>query len=289
MKSVLLFFQFLFVASVGAVTSFPAKQGEVIVVPLKEVAVSPGKESATFVTGTLLGKPVACLKAKRGWVALVGVDFDQPTGTYPMEVDRGKGAERRTYPIAVLAAKFGVQTLTLPDKQVDLDPATLQRVQVEKERFTALWDAPVLVNADANDAGPRWTEAFIAPISGRPGGTFGQRRIINGQPRNSHTGEDIAAPSGTPVAASNAGVVALVGDFFFNGHSVVIDHGAGLFTMYFHLLDVAVQPGATVARGDVIGRVGQSGRATGPHLHWGARLNGARVDPFSLLHLPTLK
>jgi murein DD-endopeptidase MepM/ murein hydrolase activator NlpD len=289
MKSVFLFFPFLFVASVGAVTSFLAKQGEVVVFPLEAVAVSPGKESAAFVTGTFLGKPVACLKTKAGWFAMIGIDFDQPTGTYPMEVDWGENAERRTYPIAVIAAPFGVQTLTLPDKQVDLDPATLQRVEAEKMRFTALWDAPVHVNGGVGDTRPRWIAPFIAPIAGQPGGTFGQRRMINGQPRHSHTGEDIAAPSGTPVAASNAGIVALVGDFFFNGHSVIIDHGAGLFTMYFHLLDVAVQPGATVARGDKIGRVGQSGRATGPHLHWGARLNGARVDPFSLLHLPALK
>ncbi|MDC4224937.1 MAG: M23 family metallopeptidase [Candidatus Manganitrophus sp.] len=106
---------------------------------------------------------------------------------------------------------------------------------------------------------------------------------MNGQPRNPHTGEDISAPLGTPVLASNGGRVILVGDFYFNGQSVIIDHGLGLFSMYFHLAETTVKEGDVVAKGQAIGSVGQSGRATGPHLHWGVRLNGARVNPFSLI------
>ncbi len=106
---------------------------------------------------------------------------------------------------------------------------------------------------------------------------------LQAKPRRSHTGEDISAPTGTPILAPNAGKVVLVGHFFFNGRSVVIDHGLGLISMYFHLSAVDVEKGALVKTGEQIGLVGKSGRVTGPHLHWGMRLNGARVDPYAFV------
>ncbi|MBI2457957.1 MAG: M23 family metallopeptidase, partial [candidate division NC10 bacterium] len=105
----------------------------------------------------------------------------------------------------------------------------------------------------------------------------------NGEPRSPHTGADFAAPPGAPVLAANAGIVALAADHFFAGRSVILDHGLGLYTMYFHLQESLVQPGQRVERGQAIARVGSTGRATGPHLHWGARLYGARIDPQELL------
>jgi murein DD-endopeptidase MepM/ murein hydrolase activator NlpD len=123
------------------------------------------------------------------------------------------------------------------------------------------------------------------PTDGPILNSFGRRRIINGEPRNPHTGEDIAAPEGAPVVASNSGVVRLIADHFFSGHSVFIDHGDGLYTMYFHLSKALVVPSQRVRKGEMIGLVGASGRATGPHLHWGARLNGARVNPLALTRL----
>jgi murein DD-endopeptidase MepM/ murein hydrolase activator NlpD len=112
---------------------------------------------------------------------------------------------------------------------------------------------------------------------------FGYRRVINGAPRAPHTGVDLRAPMGTEVLAANSGRVALVGNFFFSGDSLVLDHGAGLYTTYFHLSEFKVREGAEVQKGEVIGLSGMTGRVTGPHLHWGARLNGARVDPFELV------
>jgi murein DD-endopeptidase MepM/ murein hydrolase activator NlpD len=106
--------------------------------------------------------------------------------------------------------------------------------------------------------------------------------VINGQSRRPHSGEDISAPLGTPVLAINEGTVQLVADHFFSGKSIVVDHGLGLYSMYFHLSSVVVQAGERVAKAQVIGAVGASGRASGPHLHWGVRLNGARVNPLSL-------
>ena len=120
-------------------------------------------------------------------------------------------------------------------------------------------------------------------MEGRPGSRFGLRRWINGERKNSHTGMDIKAPEGQPVKAANSGRVALVGDFFFAGRAVFLDHGQGVYTMYFHLSKIDVEEGQKVSKGEVLGLVGMTGRATGPHLHWGARLGGARVDPASLV------
>ena len=118
-----------------------------------------------------------------------------------------------------------------------------------------------------------------------PGEGFGFRRIINGQPRMPHGGVDFAAERGATVMAANRGRVALVAEFFFAGRLVVLDHGLGLYTLYFHLDRADVEEGALVERGDPIGTVGATGRATGPHLHWGAQLGPSRVDPRSLLSL----
>jgi murein DD-endopeptidase MepM/ murein hydrolase activator NlpD len=120
---------------------------------------------------------------------------------------------------------------------------------------------------------------------GRATGGFGLRRVINGQRRSPHAGYDWAAPRGTPVVAANAGRVALVAEHFFSGRLVVLDHGLGLFTHYYHLDETRVTAGAPVTRGQPIGTVGATGRATGPHLHLGVTLGGARVDPLALLGL----
>ena len=117
-------------------------------------------------------------------------------------------------------------------------------------------------------------------------GIFGSMRIMNGQARNPHNGEDIGAPLGTAVAATNDGVVRLIVDHIFSGKGVFLDHGLGFYSMYFHLSEVLVKDGDHVKAGQIVGKVGATGRATGPHLHWGVKLNGARVNPYALLDLP---
>jgi murein DD-endopeptidase MepM/ murein hydrolase activator NlpD len=217
-----------------------------------------------------------------GAAGLIGIDLDVPPGPvrWRVAVPDAAGPARMLAAGTVVVRRraFPTQRLTLPAPMVDLDPATLARVEAERAALRA---------ALADTAGERlWRGAFRAPVDGgRPTGGFGLRRILNGQPRSPHTGYDWAAPSGTPVLAANGGRVALAAEHFFAGRNVVLDHGLGLFTLYYHLAEARVAHGERVAAGQVIGTVGATGRATGPHLHFGVLLGGARVDPESLLAL----
>jgi murein DD-endopeptidase MepM/ murein hydrolase activator NlpD len=164
---------------------------------------------------------------------------------------------------------------------VELDAETSRRVAEEASRLNELW---------RNVTPERyWHGAFLPPVAsaGLPEG-FGFRRIINEQPRSPHSGADYQAPPGSIVRASNAARVVLAEEQFFGGNSLVLDHGLGLYTIYFHLERFLVRSGDRVHKGQEIGRVGATGRATGPHLHFGVRLQGARVDPAALLRLPLL-
>lgn len=133
---------------------------------------------------------------------------------------------------------------------------------------------------------PMWLDGFIKPVEGRTSGNFGGQRIMNGVAKNPHQGWDIAAPEGTKVKAPADGIITLADkNYFYSGNVMVIDHGFGLFTIYAHMKDLNVKKGDAVKQGQIIGTVGKTGRATGPHLHWGATLNGTRFDGKSLLNL----
>lgn len=239
--------------------------------------VLPG-EGVTSVSGWFNGKIIPHFEKEPGeFVAIVGIDMDQTPGRlfFVSSWEKAGQTIEQERQIEVRATKFGLQELTLPKNKVDLDPPTLLRVKEEKDLMDAAFVASL---------GERlWKGAFIAPVKGKPQHTFGRRRLINGKPRRAHTGEDISAPVGTPILATNHGKVVLVADFFFNGRSVVIDHGLGLFSLYFHLSEIDVAEGQEVNGGEQIGRVGRSGRVTGPHLHWGMRLNGINVNPYAFV------
>ena len=215
---------------------------------------------------------------------LIGIDLEQAPGPVEVRAEavdaRGRSLKRERT-LRVLDARYPVQRLSVPRPFVELDAATLERVQREKVVLDRVWET----------ARPDrlWREPFQVPLEGAgPGSGFGVRRIINGEPRSPHTGTDYPASEGAPVLAANAGVVALVADQFFSGTSVVLDHGFGLYTMYFHLQESLVREGQHVDRAEPIARVGSTGRATGPHLHWGARLHGTRIDPQELLRISSL-
>ena len=228
------------------------------------------------------GRPLALFPTAHGVAALIGIDLDVRPGHIGWRVTRPSvaknGGALATGAVTVRARTFPTQPLTLPKGMVDLDAPTLARVETEREELKA---------ALAAGAAERlWRGPFRIPVEGgQPTGGFGLRRILNGQPRSPHTGYDWAAPAGTPVLAANAGRAALVAEHFFAGRNVVLDHGLGLFTLYFHLTEARVAPGESVSAGQVIGTVGATGRVTGPHLHFAVLLNGARVDPEALLRL----
>lgn len=253
------------------------KQGELLLVRL------PVTDQATVV-GRFFNRripffPDGDVSNRRGYLGLVGIDLQDPPGNHELSIDvlAPEGTRRLSYNVLVMKSNYPVQRLTLPREQVDLDEATLLRVKGEQEQVRKALERMTEERY--------WSGPFVQPVAGPVSGAFGRVRIINGQPRNPHYGEDIAAPLGTDVVAMNDGVVRLMVDHFFAGKGLFLDHGLGLYSMYFHLSEVAVQVGQAVKRGQIIGKVGASGRASGPHLHWGVWVNGARVDPASLLRL----
>jgi len=207
----------------------------------------------------------------------LAADLTAKPGHYKVLVRMpGSGAEKHLE-LEICEKDYGVRRLTLPKKMVDLDSRTLERVKKESKRMEGLWEA--------EPSPPLWTNPFIRPISGKVVGPFGQRSIINDQPRSPHSGVDLKSERGAPIKAINHGRVVLTDDHFFTGLTVVIDHGGGIQSMYFHLGRIDVQKGERVTKGHILGLVGSTGRATGPHLHWGIRINGDRIDPLRLVAL----
>lgn len=233
------------------------------------------------VEGSVADRPIQFFPYAGGAAALVGIDLETRPGRYRWRfaiTDAAAPPRTVSGRVTVGARRFLVERLTLPPAMVDLDAGTEQRAEVESERLRTLFRTVT---------GERlWRGPFTTPVGAGGGGTgFGARRLINGRPRSPHSGADYAAERGTPVVAANAGRVALVGDFFFPGQLVVIDHGLGLYTAYFHLDRVTVTEQEMVDRGQPIGAVGATGRATGPHLHFAVTIGSARIDPAMLLVL----
>lgn len=221
----------------------------------------------------------ACGRGEETWDPLDGacwypIDLLQPEGH--VSVHRTRGATRDSGSIRVTAYPYPVQRITLEDgSRVDLSAEDLARVRREQARVRPLWKL----------RGPALFEFPLAdPLDELgEGGSFGSRRFFNDQPRSPHSGADYAAVAGTTVYAAAPGRVALAADLFFSGKSVFIDHGDGLVSMYFHLSDLLVDEGQPIGGREPVGRVGMTGRTTGPHLHFGIRWKGARIDPAQLL------
>ena len=228
------------------------------------------------------GKGLPFFEVERGksFRALIGVDMESPPRKYKLLVSAKNSSGiviQREDSIKVVKKDFGIQRLTLPKKMVDLNKKTLKRVRKEIKGVKDVWPRTTKDRF--------WTGEFIRPLRGKVLSPFGVRRFLNNQPRSPHSGVDLRGKMGEEILCSNTGIVALVGELYFNGKTVIVDHGQGLFTMYFHLSRINVKEGQMIEKGKVLGLVGSSGRATGPHLHWGARLHGARVDPLMLLDI----
>ncbi|MEK6691702.1 MAG: M23 family metallopeptidase [Nitrospirota bacterium] len=267
-----LIFILLFIPLSGAieVTLKPdiLKQGDVLVI---SITAPDGNLQSTF-----MDKRLHFFKTESGnYIALAGIDMKTTPGEYPLTLfyDNKKIFERY---MKISQASFGIQRLTLPKDKVDLTPEILKRVSIEQTRLSALW--PVI-----NEK--LWKGRFIMPVNSSITSAFGMKRIINKEERSPHSGIDIKADEGTPIAAPNNGRVALIDDQFFGGKTIVIDHGYGIYSIFNHLSKIAVSDGQLVKRGKIIGYTGSTGRATGPNLHWGVRLQRERINPVSLVNL----
>jgi murein DD-endopeptidase MepM/ murein hydrolase activator NlpD len=212
------------------------------------------------------------------YAAIIGVDLEAAPGPMKITVQAkstsGEQLERELQ-LEIKPKMFQQEELAVAPSFDQLSREILERIRREQARLEGVFAASAPARL--------WDGPFVQPVSGSISSPFGYRRIVNGVARAPHSGTDLRAAVGTEVTAANHGRVALLGDFFFSGKSLILDHGAGLFTMYFHLSEFKVQEGAAVRKGDIIALSGMSGRVTGPHLHWAARINKARIDPFELI------
>ncbi len=216
------------------------------------------------------GRRVLVMHDAGRWHAVIGVPLDSATGHATITL--GDGA---TLTFAVTEHAYPEQHLEVARSYVSLSDEALARVGRERKIIDA-----ALTN---------WRDVAVdgvtldAPVEGRRSSSFGLRRFFNNEPRSPHKGMDIAAPEGTAIRAPRNGIVTATGDYYFNGNTVFIDHGQGFVTMYCHLSEIGVDEGQAVTVGETIGKVGATGRVTGPHLHFGTYLNGTAVDPALLL------
>ena len=218
---------------------------------------------------------VAFAAGPRTFRALIGIDLDVRPGTYRVTIDADPGGAHTTYALVVSPRRFRTRRLTV-------DPAFVTPPASARERIER--DAALLAAAWRGSSPERlWTTSFVRPVHEAANSAFGTRSVFNGEPRNAHGGADFMSPAGTPIRAPNAGRIVVARDLYFSGNTVVIDHGLGLFSLLAHLSAFDVHEGDRVGAGDVVGRVGATGRVTGPHLHWAVRAHGARVDPLSVL------
>ena len=256
-----------------------AKQGAIVVVTLGSDVPLAGASAELEGHPSVL-EPGASPKRFRG---LVGVDFESKTGPASLRIetedlcgDRHTASRR----LDVRSGKFSVETLTVAPDYVEPPASELDRIHEDREKVARVWES--------GDAERRWSGPFRLPVDAPVREkSFGSRRVFNGEPRSAHSGLDLAAHAGQDVDAPAPGRVALAENLYFSGGTVILDHGGGLFTSYFHLSQIDVKLGQVVDGGDRIGLVGATGRATGPHLHWSARLDGARINPLGLLQLPS--
>ena len=251
-----------------ASNSLPRALPHSAAVPGGIVTLDLGPANGAAPTAHFNKKQVMVIQNDGRWRAVVGIPLSTKSGKQQLML----AGRKQAVDFTVDTKKYAEQRLTIKNKRkVNPTKEDMKRIRGERGRINSAlrhWRQQATVET-----------RFTLPVKGRLSSPFGLRRFFNEQPRKPHSGIDIAAPEGTPIVAPAAGRILDNGDFFFNGNSMFIDHGQGLVTMYCHMSRIDVKPGQRVARGETIGAVGQTGRVTGPHLHWSVSLNDARVNP----------
>ncbi len=279
----------------GALAALALGAGAAAALPLPSVETSPARpqQGGVAVLVVRSERPLESLSVAgkgvflegeadgRVFRGLAGVDFEAKTGKWTILLEAVE-PDGRTFSFAhelrIEPRRFAVEPLRVDPRYVEPPPGEAARIAAERERVARVWET--------GETRRLWAGPFRSPVGVPAGKNFGARRVFNGQARSRHNGVDFAAPEGSPVSAPAPGRVALAENQYFSGGTVILDHGGGLFTTYFHLSRLDVALGDLVEAGQRLGAVGATGRATGPHLHWGARLRGARIDPLSLRGLP---
>jgi len=265
----------------------------VLTIDVRARAIAPGEPLRVEVAssgplrtlaGEFLGASVHFVRMESSetserWSGWAMVRLDQASGAAAIEL-RAEDAQGRVVPgthaVTIVPKKFPEERLEVAERFVKPPPREVQeRIDRERERTKAIYER-------RRDA-PALREPFVRPVPGEPTSTFGTRRLFNDEPRAPHPGLDLRAAEGTPVKCAGPGLVALATDLYYSGNTVIVDHGGGLFTVYAHLSSIDVAEDQEIAAGALVGRSGHTGRVTGPHLHWGAKLGEDPFDPTALL------
>jgi len=277
----------IFCLSVCALSPARAQSPAVTLTPAVVLAGSPelirvSAADAAAIDGVWLDRKLEFFRGRDGqaWFALAGVDVDAPVGPSVLKLtihDANGGMRSLSRPIRVLPSHYPTSSLTVAPQFVQPGPDALKQIDA---------DQLLIQKAYVSSAPqPLWKGNFLAPVDSPQSERFGTRRIFNGTLASNHKGLDFRAPPGTPVRASNSGVVVLAHPLYYAGNCVIIDHGLGFYTLSMHLSRITVREGQHVAQGQRLGLSGATGRVTGPHLHWAVRWQGAFLDPDKLLHL----
>jgi murein DD-endopeptidase MepM/ murein hydrolase activator NlpD len=232
--------------------------------------------SDEHITATVLGQQLRFHYDEQAgrWRALIGVDLDTKPGAYELRVQRSGTAAETTRTLRVEPKQFRVRRLRVAAEFVDPPAQALEQIAKDTALFAAAY---------RRVSERKWTAPFILPVEGAPTSNFGTRSYYNGQRRTPHAGVDFVGETGTPVRAANRGEIVVSAPMYFTGNTIVVDYGDRVFSVFAHLSELRVKTGDMVEAQTIVGLVGATGRVTGPHLHWSVRLNGARVDPLSLV------